>query len=126
MSRRETASINSSACSKNGDGIGAAVVTQRNFAPAGRDEIGLIVAGRQTLHEPQLGRGLIELLRHHLLYETHKIVRAWQCRTGFRRIGESLYDLEAFRREVVDHRQTVLRTHHENTLDHHSPPEQPR
>src|SRR6201989_3577494 len=104
--------------------MAAAVVTQRNFAPAGRGEISLIVAGRQALHELQMGRGLIELLRHHLLYETHKIVRLRQCRTGLRRIGESLYDLEAFRRKVVDHRQTVLRTHHENTLDHHSPPEQ--
>src|SRR5262249_30825688 len=121
MSRRETASINSSACSENGDGIGAAIFTQRNFAPAGRDEIGLIVAGRRALHELQTGRDLIELLRHHLLYETHKIVRLRQCRTGLRRIGGSLYDLEAFRRRVVNYRQTVLRTHHENTLDHHKP-----
>ena len=106
---------------RDGDRVGAAVVAERDLALARRVEIGAIVARAQHLDQLQLRRVLEELRRDILLDETHEVVGAREGCLHLRRVVQRLHDLEALGRDVVDHRQAVLRAYHQNTLNHHNP-----
>src|ERR1051326_137675 len=66
--------------------VGGALPCQRPAGTLRRWEIGPVVARAEALHQLQVRRVLVELLRHILLHEAHEIVRAGQGGLLFRGI----------------------------------------